>query len=362
MEFDLKLKPTLDLLEASDGSVYLVSGGGDADVVIDGPDLRARALLRALVAGVPSLADLAAHLRAEGHAVDEAALREAIAELAGLGVLEDARAQARERLGAHRAERLDRQLAYLSALRPGAAAELQSALGDARIAIVGVGGLGTWTAAALACAGVGALTLVDHDTVELSNLNRQILFREADIGSPKVEAAARALRAFDPDLRLRVEERLVDGPDVAVQVCAGHDVIVDTADWPPHALSAWLDAATWDAGVPRITAAQYPPKVRIGPTYLRGETPCTDCQRAVARTEHPLFDELEALQRRRDTVAATLGPASAVIGGALAMEIVHLLCGERPATLGAGFEIDLRTLASVRHEVGRRPGCERCQG
>ena len=51
-----------------------------------------------------------------------------------------------------------------------------------------------------------------------------------------------------------------------------------------------------------------------------------------------------------------------MIGGALAMEIVHLLCGEPPATLGAGFELDLRTLASVRHEVGRRPACERCRG
>ena len=70
--------------------------------------------------------------------------------------------------------------------------------------MLGVGGLGSWAAYALACCGVGELVLVDGDRVELSNFNRQMLYRERDIGRVKAEAAAEALAEFDSGCRLRV--------------------------------------------------------------------------------------------------------------------------------------------------------------
>ncbi|MGH2969024.1 MAG: HesA/MoeB/ThiF family protein, partial [Solirubrobacteraceae bacterium] len=216
-------------------------------------------------------------------------------------------------------------------------------------------------AAALACSGVGHLTLVDDDRVQLSNLNRQFLYRRADVGRLKAEAAADALAGFDPELGLTVLAERVSGPADAERVVAGHDFVVELADWPPHELSRWLDAACWPAGIPRVSAAQFPPRMRIGPTYLRGRTPCLGCQEALARRDFPLYDELVAMRQARPVPAPTLGPASAMIGAAIAGDVVHHLTGiAEPATLGAALIVDLRDLSVRREPLESRPTCPRC--
>ena len=77
---------------------------------------------------------------------------------------------------------------------------MQLALRNATVVVLGSGGLGSWTMAGLACAGVGRIVAVDDDTIELSNLNRQVLYRTSDIGRRKVEVAAEALRGLNPDI------------------------------------------------------------------------------------------------------------------------------------------------------------------
>jgi bacteriocin biosynthesis cyclodehydratase domain-containing protein len=240
---------------------------------------------------------------------------------------------------------------------------MQERLRDARVAMIGVGGLGTWAAAALACAGVGPLTLVDDDRVELSNLNRQFLYRHADLGRLKAQAAADALAAFDPELSLGVLAERVSGEDDAARVVEGHDFVVELADWPPHELGRWLDGASWAAGIPRVTASQFPPLLRIGPTYVPGVTACQRCQEAGARRDFPLYDEVVALRRARLPVTATLGSASALIGAAIAGDVVHHLTGlERPATLGTALIVDMRDLSVQREPLARDPACDRCGG
>src|SRR3954471_10011056 len=223
MTHAIALKRTLEVLHASDGTTYVLRGGADAEFKIEGSTARERDLLDLLIEGAPSPTHLREKLEARGHPVDPALLDTTLEELAGLGLLEEP--PAAPVLGEIAAERYDRQLAYFADLRPGEAVVLQQRLGAARVAMVGVGGLGTWTAAALACAGVGHLTLVDDDRVELSNLNRQFLYRHADLGRLKADAAADALAAFDPELELGVVPRRVAGPEDAERVAAAHDVV-----------------------------------------------------------------------------------------------------------------------------------------
>jgi adenylyltransferase/sulfurtransferase len=105
----------------------------------------------------------------------------------------------------------------------------QRALSDARVAVVGVGGLGCPVALYLAAAGVGHLTLIDSDTVADSNLHRQILFGPSDVGLAKVDAAAATIGAIAPGVHVTsVKSRLT--PENAVDALAGHDVIVDSTD------------------------------------------------------------------------------------------------------------------------------------
>lgn len=362
-DFELRFKPHLEILRASDQNVYVLRGGVTAEYAVEQATPGERALLDVLEEGAESPQQLLQELRAREPALagDEAALVRTLEELASLGLLEERASRTRAILGDDAAERLDRQLAYFSDVRPGEAADVQARLTNARVLMLGVGGLGTWTAAALACAGVGHLTLVDDDTVDLSNLNRQVLFRRSDVGRPKVEAASDALAAFDPTLDITTHQRRITSADDAREVVAGHDFAIELADWPPYELSRWMDAACWPQQIPRVTAALAPPVVRIGPIYAPGRTACMECQEQIAREGYPLYDELVALRRSRPTAAPTLGPPCALIGGVIAMDVVHHLTGlAEPATLNTALIIDFRDMSLTREEIPRRRDCPRC--
>ena len=134
----------------------------------------------------------------------------------------------------------------------GFGADGQDALARARVAIVGVGGLGCPAAQYLAAAGVGSLTLIDSDTVSVTNLHRQILFGPDDVGKLKVDAAAAALTSRAPWTTVTpVATRLT--PANARDVLAGHDVILDGTDtWASRHTVA--DAAS-DLGIPLVWGA-----------------------------------------------------------------------------------------------------------
>ena len=112
--------------------------------------------------------------------------------------------------------------------------------------------------------------LVDGDLVEESNFNRQILYRERDIGRPKAEAAADALAEFDSSCRLVPVARRLESVDAVRQEVAGFDFVVNGADWPAHDIERWVNAACFELGVPFITMSHSPPVARVGPLYVPG--------------------------------------------------------------------------------------------
>lgn len=122
----------------------------------------------------------------------------------------------------------------------------------AHITIIGCGGLGSVAAGYLAAMGVGRLTLVDHDRVELSNLQRQILFETADIGQPKTQAAASRIEEINPDITVTIRaEKLA--ADNAASLIAGADAVIDASD--NFATRIALHDACMAAKTPLIYAA-----------------------------------------------------------------------------------------------------------
>jgi bacteriocin biosynthesis cyclodehydratase domain-containing protein len=358
----IRLKPALAVFRTGDGTVYLLRDWMVAEFAVDEPGERELALL-SLLEEPRSMDQLVEGLGRRGFPTPAAEIEELVRPLAELGLLEDPADVSPSGLDPEDLLRYDRQLAYFADVRPGHAASMQRSLASATVTIVGVGGLGTWSATGLACAGVGHLVLVDDDTVELSNLNRQVLYRRSDVGRPKVEVAAEALAAFNPGLRLTAHRERVDSAAVAASVVEGADFVVETGDWPPYELSRWLDAACWERGVPRIQAAQFPPRVRIGPTFVPGSTGCFECLERAVRQEYPLYDEIAAFRRSRHPVAATLGPLCGVIGSSIAMDVVHHITGiAPPATAGAAVTVDLRDWSVTREAVEVDPDCPRCGG
>jgi molybdopterin/thiamine biosynthesis adenylyltransferase len=347
------LRPSIEPFAASDGHLYLLDGGTTARFVIRDSGPRERSLLGALDGRASSATELAA---CTSMTVDE--VQAAIEQLDALGLIHQV-APAATTLGAAELDRLDRQLAWLSDRFPARADVLaaQERLAGASIAIVGVGGVGCWAATALACAGAGRFVLVDDDTVELSNLNRQILFAASDVGRPKVHAAAEALRRFEPAAAITEHQRRLRSADDVAEVVEGCDFVVETADWPMYELPRWIDHACRARGIPHITAAQHPPLVRIGPMRIPGRSPCLACVEQEDRARFPLAAELEAFRAARRRPSPTLGTASGLIGTLIATEVVHHLTGAHPpSTINRSLVFDLATFES-RVEPGSLTAC-----
>jgi bacteriocin biosynthesis cyclodehydratase domain-containing protein len=331
-----RLHRSLEVFAAASGDVFVLRGGSTAEWVIRGAADYERTLLEALQDEPHTPASLAARL---GCATADA--EAALAQLDGLGLLEPDRAPSRH----------DRQRSYLGD-------EGQERLRRSRVTVIGCGGLGCWALAGLACAGIGTLVLVDDDVVALDNLNRQVLYRARDVGRPKVLAARDALAAFDPGLELVVHQRrLLSECDVA-DVIEGTDVVVEVADWPPHLLARWVDAACRALSIAHISAGQDPPKVRVGPYFLADRPGCLQCLETAARRDFPLYDELAEARSRRPSTAVTLGAASGIVGSLIAMEVIHHLAGiATPATANRAVMLDLLTLTLTAETVAPEPTC-----
>lgn len=348
-----RLKRTIERVDAPNGDVVLMRSSAD-DIRIEAPDGAERQLLEALD-GSCTQQELEAQFGSQQ-------VEDVVAQMQELDLLEDADDD--ELVPAADRERFDRQLRYFSDLtRTGGVSpsECQARLRAARVAILGVGGLGGRVAWELACCGVGELWLIDGDRVEESNLNRQIQYSEADIGRQKAEAMAERVRAFNSSIEVRSTAQRVESEAQLTELIAGADLVVDAADWPAHEIEYWCNSACFGAGIPYIAMSHYPPVARAGPLYVPGETGCFSCQDIAFRREYPLYDVAIEQRRAQSSPAATLGPACGLVGGLVGAEVMHFLTKLTiPSMLGAGYIYDLRTMEVERFEVVPEPECPVC--
>lgn len=353
----VRLKESIEVFPASDGALYLLRLGAGDDLVLPDPGPEDRALLKLLGEGYRTAAELEAELERRGLAGD---VGESLELLEAADVLETEPGP--EVLQSIDAERLDRQLVYLADLAgPGLSShDLQRRLLDSKVLLLGCGALGCWTASTLAGAGVGALVLLDDDRVELSNLNRQILFAEDQLGELKVRAAESSLRAHNHRLDVEGVVLRVRGPRDLAAHLDGVDLVIATADWPPHELPRWVNEACLRASVPYMTAGQFPPRARIGPLVIPGRTACLECLERRTRREYPLYDELSRHRAQGSTPEAAMATTSAVIGALLASEAMHHLMGVESRLASRAMLLDLRRLVVELEEVGRDPACPLC--
>lgn len=221
----------------------------------------------------------------------------------------------------------------------------QQGLRDSGALVVGVGGLGSAAALYLAAAGVGRLVIADRDRVEASNLQRQILYTEADIGRHKLEVAAARLRAQDRSLQVET----LDGAhemDRLPAVIAGVDVVLDCSDNFPTRFG--LNRLCVDARKPLVSGAAIRLEGQVAAFDLRRGGPCYACL-------YP--DAGEAAEACED--AGVLGPVVGVVGALQALLALQLLLGQGEA---AGWlhrwqarHMDWRKLRLVRD-----PACPHC--
>jgi adenylyltransferase/sulfurtransferase len=181
-----------------------------------------------------------------------------------------------------------------------------------RVLVIGAGGLGSAAALYLAGAGVGRLTIVDDDNVDLSNLQRQILHRQADIGRAKVESARDTLTAFNPDIRVDTVARRVDRERL-VQLASEADLIIDGSD--NFATRFAANEASVKTRTPLVSGAAIRMEGQVS-VFLpdRPDSPCYRC----------LFhDGEEPDQTCADN--GVLAPVVGIIGSIQALEAIKVL-------------------------------------
>ena len=204
-----------------------------------------------------------------------------------------------------------------------------------RILIVGLGGLGVPAVWALARAGAARLTLVDPDPVELSNLARQVIYRLADIGTPKVDAAARWLAERFPDVHVERHPRALEVSNAAGFVAA-HDFVIDATDSPA---AKFLINDTCIAARTPFVYGGVVGMTGQAMTVIPGVTACIRC---VFETP-PADDEIQSCRE-----AGIVGPVAAAIGQMQAGEAMRALRAQTTLLSGTILTYDASGPARVR--------------
>jgi molybdopterin/thiamine biosynthesis adenylyltransferase/rhodanese-related sulfurtransferase len=224
----------------------------------------------------------------------------------------------------------------------------QERLRDARVLIVGAGGLGSPAASYLAAAGVGALTLVDHDIVDLTNLHRQLLYGTADVGRPKLAVARERLAALNPSVQVTTHEGRLTAHN-AHDLVAGHQVVLDATDNFPTRYA--LNDACLDRGVPFVygSVARFEGQVSV---FAAPGGPCYRClfPHAPAPGTVPTCAE-----------EGVLGVVPGVFGLLQATEVIKLLTGVGTPLVGQLLLLDLLEHDLQRIAIARRPDCPACR-
>jgi molybdopterin-synthase adenylyltransferase len=294
----------------------------------------------------------------------EASVRAAVRQLMGSGYVEDAGAPDPAELSERDKQRYDRARRYYRWLDLTARAstwEPQARLRAARVTVIGIGGTGGVASLALAAAGVGRLHCVDPDVVELSNLSRQVIYTEDDIGAPKADAAVARLRRLNTDIAVSGERRLIGSVDDVLPLVGDCDVLVLTADQPPD-VRVWTNRACIATGRPWVDAGYHGPLVQVG-VYRPGAGSCWECLHDASREQQLSLGANPCDAPDRPAAAGrAVGAVSAGISGYLAAhEVIALLTGVPPAEPGRIQAINLAAFdAPYAFAEPPRPSCPAC--
>ena len=219
--------------------------------------------------------------------------------------------------------------------------EGQAKLKKAKVFIAGVGGLGSVTATYLAAAGVGLIRLVDHDRVELSNLNRQIVHRDEDIGKNKVDSAAKRLREINPEVKIEAVAETITEANIS-ELLAGCDLIVDAMDNLPTRYL--LNKTAIEKKIPFFHGAVSGFEGRAM-TVIPGQTACLRCvyRGAVVEGSFPV-----------------VGVTPGVIGCIQATEVIKYIVGMGQLLGNRLLVYDGLNMKFTQFKVKRDPNCQHC--
>ena len=223
----------------------------------------------------------------------------------------------------------------------------QQKLLDSHVMIIGLGGLGAPVSMYLAAAGVGKLTLVDDDDVELSNLQRQIIHGQADIGRKKTASAEEGLYALNPEVEINAISKRLDKGEL-LEAASSVDVLVDCSD--NFATRFLLNEVSLERKVPLVSGAAI---------RFEGQVTVYDPRRAGAPCYRCLYDDNGELEQTCSD-NGILAPMLAMIGGTQAVETIKLLVGIGESLAGRLLLLDALAMHWREIKLKQDPHCPAC--
>ncbi len=224
--------------------------------------------------------------------------------------------------------------------------EGQLKLKSAKVCVVGIGGLGNPIATRLVAMGIGKIRIVDRDVIELSNLHRQTMFDESDIGQVKVESAAKKLKKMNPDVEIEALPVSVNDY-TAFDLVEGCDVVIDALDSVNARYS--LNKACIAKHIPFVTGAAVGVSGQAF-TILPKESACYHC----------LFPALDEDSMPTCSIEGVHPSILSIIGGIEVAEAVKIITGKKPNLADRILHVDLETLDFVSTRTSRVEECPVC--
>lgn len=223
----------------------------------------------------------------------------------------------------------------------------QKKLAQSKVAVVGLGGLGTVSSLYLALAGVGHLRLIDQDTVELDNLHRQVLYGPDDLRYPKVEVAAKKLEETNPFVKVEAISENLNASNIE-KLLSGVDCVVDGLD---NMHTRYLvNRACASLGVPYVFGAAIGVEGNLS-VFAVPETPCLEC----------VFPNVADSDLMSCDIRGVLGATPGIIGSMEAMEAIKVLTGIGLPLKGKLLICDFSDMYFTTIDVHKRTDCSVCQ-
>ncbi|GIU15012.1 molybdopterin-synthase adenylyltransferase MoeB [Shewanella sp. MBTL60-112-B1] len=224
--------------------------------------------------------------------------------------------------------------------------EGQEKLKQAKVLIIGAGGLGCAASQYLAVAGAGSMTLVDFDTVEISNLQRQVLHQDANVGQAKVDSAKQSLTALNPHIQIETINAVLDDHEIDALV-EQHSIVMDCTD--NVAVREQLNQSCFKHKKPLISAAAIRMEGMVTVFDYQESTPCYHC-----------FSKLFGEQQLSCVESGILAPVVGMIGCLQAVEAIKVIANMGQTLAGRILMIDAMTMEFREMKLPKMAQCKVC--
>lgn len=224
--------------------------------------------------------------------------------------------------------------------------EGQEKLKLAKVLVIGAGGLGCAATQYLAVAGIGKMTLVDFDSVEISNLQRQVLHQDHNVGQPKVESAKETLTQLNPHIEIATINAVLDDPEFDVLV-AQHDLVLDCTD--NICVREQLNRSCFSHKVPFVSAAAIRMEGTVTVFDYHDNSPCYHC-----------YSQLFGDQQLTCVESGILAPVVGMIGCLQAVEAIKVITLMGNPLVGRVLMIDAMTMEFREMKLAKQKTCTVC--